>query len=165
MGPQGVFKPKELSDGPLTLLSTLASTYQDEEVAGDVMNYDYAPPQREYENVGMKRLAAAGRSVIVLKQVNDSPSENMVWAPVVMLRFDDVARKVTLSLAAANAEIDHAESAPMPSAFSRAYAETTVMARLHQAHFRKGDASRVSESLLHLRTQRAQAARCRAHRR
>ena len=29
VGPQGVFKPKEMSDGSLTLLSTLASTYDD----------------------------------------------------------------------------------------------------------------------------------------
>lgn len=35
VGPQGVFKPKELTDGPLTLLSTLASTYEDEHLDGD----------------------------------------------------------------------------------------------------------------------------------
>lgn len=137
MGPQGVFKPKEITDGPLTLLSTLASRYEDEEVAGDVLLYDYAPPQREYENDGLKRLAAAGRSVIVLKQVNDNPSEYMVWAPVAILGFDDVARKVRLNLAAANREVADAEAAPMPTAFSRSYAATTVMARLHQAHFRR----------------------------
>jgi len=137
MGPQGVFKPKELSDGALTLLSTLASRYEDEEVAGDIMLYDYAPPQREHENVGLKRLAAAGRPVIVLKQVNETPSEYMVWAPVAIIGMDDVARKVTLNLAAATIEVANAEAAPMPAAFSRAYAETIVKARLHQAHFRK----------------------------
>ena len=137
MGPQGVFKPKEISDGALTLLSTLASRYEDEEMSGDVMLYDYAPPQRDYENTGLKRLAAAGRSVIVLKQVNENPSEYMIWAPVAIMGMDDVARKVKLNLAAANADVPAAEAAPIPAAFSRAYAETIVKARLHQAHFRK----------------------------
>ncbi len=35
VGPQGVFKPKEMNDGALTLLSTLASTYEDEHLDGD----------------------------------------------------------------------------------------------------------------------------------
>ena len=29
-GQQGIFKPRQLSDGPLTLMSTLASRYEDE---------------------------------------------------------------------------------------------------------------------------------------
>lgn len=137
-GPQGVFKPKELRDGPLTLLSTLASTYDDEDVAGDIMLYDYAPPQRDYENEGLKRVAALGRSVILLKQVKAKPSpEYMVFAPVAILAFDDAARKVRLNLGAANQEIADTDSAPTPPTFSRAYAETIVLARLHQAHFRR----------------------------
>jgi putative restriction endonuclease len=98
-GPQGVFKPKELHDGPLTLLSTLASTYADEDVSGELMLYDYAPPQRDYENDGFKRVAELGRTVIVLKQVKSKPSpEYMVFAPVALLTFDDIARKVRLDL-------------------------------------------------------------------
>ena len=113
-GPQGVFKPKELRDGPLTLLSTLASTYADEDVAGDIMLYDYAPPQRDYENEGLKRVAALGRPVILLKQVKAKPSpEYMVFAPVALLAFDDVARKVRLDLGAANRELPDVDAAPM----------------------------------------------------
>ena len=29
-GPQGIFKPRQLSDGPLTIMSTLGSQYEDE---------------------------------------------------------------------------------------------------------------------------------------
>lgn len=47
-GIQGVFKPKQLTDGPLSLLSTLASRYEDEALDGDEMLYDYAPASREY---------------------------------------------------------------------------------------------------------------------
>jgi putative restriction endonuclease len=138
VGPQGVFKPKELTDGPLTLLSTLASTYQDEHLDGDQVLYDYAPPQREYENAGLKAIAQKGRHVILLKQVKAKPSpEYMVFAPVALIAFDDVTRKVHLSLATAAQEVAGIPS-PSPSVFSKAYADTNGKARLHQAHFRKG---------------------------
>lgn len=137
VGPQGVFKPKELTDGPLSLLSTLASTYTDEHLDGDTVLYDYAPPQREHENEGLKAVAQQGRHVILLKQVKAKPSpEYMVFAPVALLGFDEVYRKVHLSL---TPSVQDAEGipAPPPSLFSKAYAETTAQARLHQAHFRR----------------------------
>jgi putative restriction endonuclease len=137
VGPQGVFKPKELTDGALTLLSTLASTYDDEQLDDDEVLYDYAPPQREYENEGLKRIAAMGRTVILLKQVKAKPRpEYLVFAPVALLGFDDAARKVRLGLGTASQEASGVPS-PVPSVFSKAYAETLAKARLHQAHFRK----------------------------
>jgi putative restriction endonuclease len=136
VGPQGVFKPKEMTDGPLTLLSTLASTYEDEHLDGDEVLYDYAPPQREYENLGLKRVASLGRSVILLKQVKAKPRpEYMVFAPVALIGFDDVARKVRLDLA--SAQDTSGVPSPAPSVFSKAYAATIAKARLHQAHFRR----------------------------
>lgn len=137
VGPQGVFKPKELTDGPLSLLSTLASTYTDEHLDGDTVLYDYAPPQREHENRGLKTVAQKGRSVLLFKQVKAKPSpEYMVFAPVALLGFDDMTRKVRLSLTPA-AQDAEGIPAPTPSLFSKAYAETAVKARLHQAHFRR----------------------------
>lgn len=136
VGPQGVFKPKELTDGPLSLLSTLASTYTDEHLDGDTVLYDYAPPQREHENEGLKAIAQQGRPVLLFTQVKAKPSpEYMVFAPVALLDFDDVARKVRLSLTSAAQDVDGIP-APLPSLFSKAYSETTVQARLHQAQFR-----------------------------
>ncbi|WP_437313102.1 HNH endonuclease [Sorangium sp. So ce385] len=137
VGPQGVFKPKELTDGPLTLLSTLASSYEDEHLEGDEVLYDYAPRSREYENDGLKRIAASGRNVILLKQVKAKPRpEYMIVAPVAMLEFNDATRKVRLSLVGAQAEAAGIP-APIPAPFSKAYTETIVKARLHQAHFRR----------------------------
>jgi hypothetical protein len=40
---QGIFKPKELTDGPLTLRATLASSFEDEHLGGDKVLYDFAP--------------------------------------------------------------------------------------------------------------------------
>jgi putative restriction endonuclease len=135
---RGIFKPKELSDGPLSLTSSLKPTYDDELLEGDVMLYAFASAHSdEWANAGLKRLMDLGRPVILLKQVKRKPHpEYMLVAPVAILGFNDAARKVRLNLAAAQPEQAEIPS-PAPSVFSKAYAETTAKARLHQAHFRK----------------------------
>ena len=164
VGPQGVFKPKEMSDGPLTLLSTLASTYADEPLEGDEVLYDYAPRSREYENDGLKRIASQGKAVILLMQVKSKPRpEYMVFAPVVMLGFDDAARKVRLNLAAAQMENADVPS-PAPSVFSKAYAETAAKARLHQAKFRKATLAAYAERCCVCELRERPPARRRPHR-
>lgn len=83
---RGIFKPQQLDDGPLTLVSSLASRYDDEHVDGDIMAYDYAPESFAWANEGLKRLASEGRSVVLLKQVKGKPaSEYMIFAPVAVL--------------------------------------------------------------------------------
>jgi hypothetical protein len=67
-----------LTEERSTLLSTLALTYDDEHVEGDVVLCDYAPPQREYENVGLKGIAAMGRPVILLKQFKAKPKPEYI---------------------------------------------------------------------------------------
>jgi putative restriction endonuclease len=160
---RGVFKPKQLSDGPLTLVSSLAPKYQDERLEGHVMLYDYAPAHSdEWANVGLKRLAELGRPVILLKQVKPKPNpEYMVFAPVAIAGFDDYARKFRLDLAAgmmdaATPVASDATSTPkryretlvapdprlgLPIAergpIIKGYRETIVQARIHQAYFRR----------------------------
>lgn len=135
---RGIFKPKELTDGPLTLVSSLASSYEDEHLTDDVLLYDYAPAgSDEWANQGLKNVAALGRSVVFLRQVKPKPApEYMVIAPVVITGFDDQARKFRLLLSPAAMEVEGVPS-PAPTVFSRAYAETIVKARLHQAYFRR----------------------------
>jgi len=143
---RGIFKPKQLTDGPLTLISSMASSYADERLEGDVLLYDYAPSHSdEWANEGLKRIARSGRPVILLEQVKPKPNpEYMVFAPVSILGFDDAARKFRLSLADAQVEVAGIP-APMPKPFSKAYAKTTVMARLHQAHFRNATLAAYAE--------------------
>lgn len=135
---RGVFKPKELTDGPLTLVSSLASSYDDEHLDNDEMHYDYAPRgSNDWANAGLKNLAQLGRPVVLLKQVKEKPApEYMLFAPVAILGFDDLARRFRLSLALSASDAAGVPS-PTPTVFSKAYAETTAMARLHQAHFRR----------------------------
>jgi putative restriction endonuclease len=138
-GPQGIFKPRQLSDGPLTVMSTLASRYEDELLDGaSTLNYDYAPPSREYDNDGLKRLMVSHTPVILLKQVKPKPGpEYLVVAPMYVDGFDDKRRRFALST--------REESFVRPSSggelvlreIRRAYGETTVRTRLHQAYFRR----------------------------
>jgi len=135
---RGIFKPKDLTDGPLTLVSSLASSYGDERLDNDVLLYDYAPSgSDQWANDGLKRMASMGRPVILLEQVKKKPQpEYMVFAPVSILGFDDRVRKFRLNLGAAQVDVANIP-APAPTPFSKAYAKTIVMARLHQAHFRR----------------------------
>ncbi len=136
---RGIFKPKQLTDGPLTLVSSLTSRYTDQRLDGDVLLYDYAPEQAfGWANEGLKRLSQLGRSVILLEQVKEKPgSEYMIFAPVSILGFDDGARKFRLGLAEAQVEAPGLGAVPTPGEFVKAYATTMVQARLHQARFRK----------------------------
>src|SRR5688572_12603236 len=82
-GPQGIFKPRQLTDGPLTLMSTLGSRYEDELLnEANTLRYDFAPLSREHENLGLKNLMSAAKPVILLKQVKAKPRpEYMDVAP------------------------------------------------------------------------------------
>jgi putative restriction endonuclease len=90
--------------------------------------------------VGRRTVGACGRPAlaeILIEQVKKKPHpEYMVFAPVWILKADDRARKFRLNLGAAQVDVANIP-APAPTPFSKAYAETLVKARLHQAHFRR----------------------------
>jgi putative restriction endonuclease len=138
-GPQGIFKPRQLSDGPLTIMSTLGSQYEDELLnEANTLRYDYAPPSREHENVGLKNVMAAGKPVILLKQVKAKPRpEYLVVAPLYVEAFDDGIRQFTLSTRADLTPRTDSQAGTVLREIQRAYGETTVQTRLHQAYFRR----------------------------
>jgi len=138
-GPQGIFKPRQLSDGPLTIMSTLGSRYEDELVEGaNTLRYDYAPPSREHENQGLKNLMAGHTPVILLKQVKAKPRpEYMVVAPMYVEGFNDQARQFSLSTRANLDVRPDSEAEVVLREITRAYGETTIRTRLHQAYFRR----------------------------
>ena len=138
-GPQGIFKPRQLTDGPLTIMSTLVSRYEDELLEeANVLRYDYAPPSREHENRGLKALMAEGKPVILLKQVKAKPRpEYLIVAPLFVEGFDDGARQFTLSTRADVTRRTDTQEAVVLREIQRAYGQTTVQTRLHQAYFRR----------------------------
>lgn len=138
-GPQGIFKPRQLRDGPLTIMSTLGSRYEDELMdEANVLRYDYAPSTREHENIGLKNVMAAGKPVILLKQVKPKPRpEYMVVAPLFVDGFDDRRRQFTLSTRADLSPRTDTQEGLVVREIQRAYGATTVQTRLHQAYFRR----------------------------
>jgi putative restriction endonuclease len=138
-GQQGIFKPRQLRDGPLTLMSTLGSRYEDELLdEANTVKYDYAPPTREHENAGLKNVMRASSPVILLKQVKAKPRpEYMVVAPLFVEAFDDASRQFVLSTRADVTVPVETHAGIVLREIRRAYGETTVQTRLHQAYFRR----------------------------
>ena len=138
-GPQGIFKPRQLTDGPLTIMSTLSSSYEDELLDdANTLRYDYAPRTREHENEGLKNLMREQKPVILLKQVKERPRpEYMVVAPMFVEGFDDKARQFGMSTRAEIQPAPETEGDLVLREIRRAYGETTVKTRLHQAYFRR----------------------------
>src|SRR5437764_6686117 len=67
-GQQGIFKPAGLSD-PLSMATTIASSYTHDTIEGSCVYYDFVPRSREHENEGLKRCAEAAVPLIYFLQV------------------------------------------------------------------------------------------------
>lgn len=148
---QGIFKPAQLRD-PLSITSTLASSYTDDPIDGTRVLYDFAPASREYENDGLKRCADEEIPILYFLQVKGKPNpEYLVFAPTYVIGWDDTARRFLVDLSEQKPG-DVLSPAPgvhqlsLPSArthgpqvirdVTKGYAITTVQRRLHQARFR-----------------------------
>lgn len=134
---RGIFKPEQLSDGPLTLVSSLASRYADEHLEGNQVLYDFAPTSFEWANRGLKALGESLRPVILLKQVKEKPgSEYMIFSPVYVVQTLEPARKFRLDLAA-TAEAYGADEPTITGIIEKRYGTAIAKVRIHQAHFRR----------------------------
>lgn len=143
VGPgMGIFKPKLLHDGPLTVRTTLGSGYADRLLGqGGGLSYDFAPPAREYDNQGLTRLSALGHPLIYLVQVapKSAGSEYAVFAPLWVSGVDAAARRFELTLAPPEVARVAEPLAELPNRLrvDAHWAERAVRVRLHQAHFRR----------------------------
>lgn len=142
-GQQGIFRPRQLSDGPLSIRSALDSPYNDEvREGGTVIRYDFAPQTRRGENDGLKRLAGRGTPLIYLIQVAPKSRgvEYLVVSPVFVTGWDDRSRTFSISMAGQRSPSGAAgELVPLASEseVTQAYRLQEVKSRLHQAHFRR----------------------------
>lgn len=131
-GQQGIFKPKELQDGPLSIRTALDSPYLDNPAEdGDGIRYDFSPSA--HENEGLKRLRESATPLIYLIQVKGRPRpEYLILSPVFIQGWDDSSRTFF---------VDVAPALPLKvedgAAVDKRYATRTVTVRLHQAQFRK----------------------------
>lgn len=147
VGPgMGVFKPKQLTDGPISIRTSLAASYRDEPARlGQGIRYDFAPRAREYDNDGLKRLCELGRPLIYLIQVapRNQGSEYAIVSPVFVVGWDESRRTFDVAFRP-HQQLDHPpamagrvrDRAP-PDLVVPEYRIVELRARLHQAHFRR----------------------------
>ena len=97
-GQQGIFKPAELTE-PLSITSTIDSPYTDDPIEGSRVLYDFLPSSREFENLGLKRCAEAELPLIYFLAGQAKPDpEYVIFAPVYVVGWDDVARRFLIDL-------------------------------------------------------------------
>ena len=146
-GQQGIFKPAELSD-PLSITSTIDSSYTDDPIEGSRVLYDFAP-----NSDGLKRCAEAEIPLIYFLQVKRKPNpEYVIFAPVYVVGWDDTTRRFLIDLSEQKPgevvsppamtrqltlpAIRTPESPMEIREMSKSYVITTVQRRLYHARFR-----------------------------
>jgi putative restriction endonuclease len=151
-GQQGIFKPAELTN-PLSITSTIDSSYTDDPIEGSRVLYDFLPSTREFENVGLKRCAESELPLIYFLQVKRRPNpEYVIFAPVYVVGWDDVARRFLIDLSEQKPgevvspppltrqltlpAIRTPQSPMEIRELSKSYVVTTVQRRLYHARFR-----------------------------
>lgn len=134
-GQQGIFKPKQMNDGPLSIRTVLDGPYHDEVIdGGDSIRYDFS--NIAWMDDGLKRVAEAMSPVIYLVQVTKRPSpEYMIISPAFITGWDDASRvfQVAYQPTAEAKGSAVAEATPV----EKRYGLQIMKSRLHQAHFRK----------------------------
>lgn len=140
---EGVYKPRQLQVGALSVRSTLASQYEDERVADDRVWYDYSPkPER---NRWLRECQQYQLPLLYFLQVKPKPGvEYLVFAPVEVLEDDPSRQRFLLDLSPSglvDGSTEIYEAQPVPETihrvFERRYGTTETRTRLFQAHFRR----------------------------
>jgi putative restriction endonuclease len=143
VGPgMGIFKPKLLREGPLTVRATLRSGHSHRLLGhGGGLSYDFAPAARECDNQWLTRASTSRHPLIYLVQVasKSAGSEYAIFAPLWVNGVDTVARRFGLSLAPpSHAQVvERAIETPMRLHVETTWAEREVRVRLHQACSRR----------------------------
>lgn len=141
LGPQGIFKPQVLSDGPISITTSPDGPYNDGMGPDGLLGYRYRgtdPAHRD--NVGLRALMSERQPLVYFHGL--VPGKYLATWPVFVVG-DDPAN-LTFSVAVDDAQyvgLDHstahiaANSAP--DDLRRRYATAAVKVRLHQRAFRE----------------------------
>lgn len=143
---EGVYKPKQLTTGALSVRTTLASRYDDERVSDDRVWYDYSPkPER---NRWLRECMEHRLPLLYFLQVKPKPGvEYLIFAPVEVMEDDPAGGRFLLDLSPSHLYEgdrdlhDLHEARPVPETlhrvFERRYGVTETRTRIFQAHFRR----------------------------
>jgi putative restriction endonuclease len=141
LGPQGIFKPQVLSDGPLSITSTAGGTYEDGFGPDGLLRYHYRRGDaRHRDNVGLRQAKALRLPLVYFLRV--VPGKYLAAWPVFVVADDPANRTVSVAVD----DTDHmsipATQRAVPGAndndlLRRRYITAAVRVRLHQRTFRE----------------------------
>lgn len=133
---EGVFRPRQLEVGALSVRSTLGSRYDDERISDDQVWYDYSP--HDSRNRWLRESRDMGLDLLYFLQVKQKPGvEYLIFAPIHVMDNDPLRRRLLLDLSPSTAYEGTPEILELHKVMERRYGASEVRTRLFQAHFRK----------------------------
>ena len=127
---RGIWNPRDLA-GTLTIVSSPDGPYDDSEVAGGLLRYDYRAGSAGGDNAKLRAAAELGLPLILLRKI-----EAGVYVPifpVYVVKDDSERRQFVIALdESLRFLVDPLNLSPA----ERRYAERVVQQRLHQPEFR-----------------------------
>ncbi len=129
-GGAGIWNPRDL-DGTLTIVSSPDGPYNDEEIEGGLLRYDYRAGSDAGQNTKLRRAMDLGLPLILLRKIKPG-----VLVPVfpVYVTYDDQSHRQFL--VALDESLRFLVDPLHPSEPERRYAQRVVRQRLHQPEFR-----------------------------
>ena len=159
MSRQGIFKPRVLSEIPLSITTTVHGPYQDQMTADGLMLYSYRGDDPEHpENVGLRKAMLHGTPLVYFHSI--MPSKYLAIWPVFIVGDDPSRLQFSVAVddpayikAYAPEDAGGVPSSGEDPAGRRRYITAVVAQRLHQRSFRERvlDAYRCQCALCRLR--------------
>jgi len=140
LGPQGIFKPRLLTDGPLSITTAPGGPYDDSIDANGLLRYRYRGTDVQHrDNVGLRNLMRDRVPLVYFHGL--VPGKYLATWPVFVV--GDHPETLAFSVAVDDAQHLGLEPTasiaadPVPDELRRRYATAAVRVRLHQRAFRE----------------------------
>lgn len=129
-GGAGIWNPRDLS-GTLTIVSSPDGPYNDTEIDGGLLRYDYRAGSDHGQNAKLRRAMDLGLPLILLRKIK--PGVLVPVFPVYVTADDRPARQFVIAL---DESLRFIVDPLHPNEAERRYAQRVVRQRLHQPEFR-----------------------------
>lgn len=129
-GGAGIWNPQDLA-GTLTIVSSPDGPYNDTEVDGGLLRYDYRAGSDQGQNAKLRRAMELGLPLILLRKIR--PGVLVPVFPVYVTADDRPSRQFVIAL---DESLRFIVDPLHPNEAERRYAQRVVRQRLHQPEFR-----------------------------
>jgi putative restriction endonuclease len=129
-GGAGIWNPQDLA-GTLTIISSPDGPYNDTELDGGLLRYDYRAGSNQGQNAKLRRAMELGLPLILLRKIR--PGVLVPVFPVYVTADDRPSRQFVIAL---DESLRFIVDPLHPNEAERRYAQRVVKQRLHQPEFR-----------------------------